>query len=599
VKNKRTIQRWLKDDPGFVAQARSALQITVGPLPEPNYRSAASDPLDALPPSRAWASITKRTLLGSALHPSANPTVTDNRDHETGRTCPFTADIAASVIQVELVSSNKRAGEVHAALSAGMPPSQHPDELAVPLTLAGLYHLQHNPDDLDLFIRAATDFRVFLNLWQFTNQEAGSNAVLGEVLWPAQEEFVRMAVEHPWVFFLKARKLGETTIACAYDAWVIRFRDQNARVHLFSRREDAARDLLVHVKYGLERLPSWLQLPVTRTTADVYELGAGRDDHRLAKAYPADKETAVENSCTHGHVDEWARMGNPRKVWQAIEPTMAGSCHIVTTGLGPTNYTSEYWRRCIAGDTTHHPCFIGALNRPDRTAAWLKGKQRGMDEQQFRQEYPTTWQDALSGGGDFVFRTSDIDACGTDFLGLQPASEERPAWNSAQQRALPKKTKYVTAWDIGRHQDAAVGLVLDITEDVHDVVAYRRLRGVRYPEIQHEIEKLHRAYPGITVIEDNAAGEAVRENLDLPQHELLGFRTTASSKARIIEQLQIAVQNWVIKWDPAACPQLDAEMRGYQRPDDNVVQDSVIALAIALEHAPLAHKGRVLDIMYF
>jgi hypothetical protein len=454
----------------------------------------------------------------------------------------------------------------------------------VPLTLAGLYHLQHNPDDLDLFIRAATDFRVFLDLWQFTNQENGSNAVLGETLWPAQEEFVRTTAEHPWVFFLKARKLGETTIACAYDAWVIRFRDHNARVHLFSRREDAARDLLGHVKHGLERLPAWLQLPVTRTTTDVYELGAGRDDRRLAKAYPADNETAVENSCTHGHVDEWARMSNPRKVWQAIEPTMAGSCHIVTTGLGPTNYTSEYWRRCIAGETAHHPCFIGALERSDRTTAWLKGKQRAMDEQQFREEYPTTWQDALSGGGEFVFRSTDLDHAPEDTHGFGPARPGR---------------KYVNAWDIGRHQDAAVGLVLDVTEDVHDVVAYRRLRGVSYPEIQREIEALHRAYHGITVIEDNAAGEAVRENLDLPQHEVVGFRTTASSKARIIEQLQIAVQSGVIKWDAAECPQLDAEMRGYQRPDDDVVQDSVIALAIALEHAPQVHTGRVLDIIYF
>ncbi len=29
-----------------------------------------------------------------------------------------------------------------------------------------------------------------------------------------------------------------------------------------------------------------------------------------------------------------------------------------------------------------------------------------------------------------------------------------------------------------------------------------------------------------------------------------------SSKARIIEQLKIVIQNWVIKWDADACPQL-------------------------------------------
>jgi hypothetical protein len=108
-------------------------------------------------------------------------------------------------------------------------------------------------------------------------------------------------------------------------------------------------------------------------------------------------------------------------------------------------------------------------------------------------------------------------------------------------------------------------------------------------------------YPGITAIEKNAAGEAVLENLNLPSHELKGFTTTNSSKARIIQQLKIAIQNWVIKWDADDCPQLDAEMRGYQLPDDNVVQDSGIALAIAEEYAPEAHissGGRILGVYY-
>jgi hypothetical protein len=161
----------------------------------------------------------------------------------------------------------------------------------------------------------------------------------------------------------------------------------------------------------------------------------------------------------------------------------------------------------------------------------------------------------------------------------------------ARWRFAPGSRKYVKAWDIGREKDAAVGIVLDVTEDVHDVVAYRRLRGAPYPQIQREIEALHKAFPGTTVIEDNAAGQAVRENLKLPEYQVIGFSTSPSSKARIIQQLRLAIESWLIQWDRDACAQLDAEMRGYQLPDDNVVQDSVIALAIALEHAPLAHRG--------
>jgi Terminase RNaseH-like domain len=602
--NKRTVQRWLCD-PGFAARLRHETLFTLGPLPAPNRLAPSTDPLDGLPPSKAWVSVHDRAVFASALHPSANDGITNNCDPETGRPGPFTPEIAASVVQIELVTAPERVAHVAAAVSAARAPDPSPHAVVIPLTLAGLQHVQGYPDDLDLLIRLATDFRAFLDVWQFRAQEVGEIQILGEVLWEAQEEFVRMTAapealdEHTgksWVYFLKARKLGETTIACAYDAWVMRARDTNARAHLFSRRDDAAQELLAAVRFGLERLPAWLQLPVMGKTTHEYQLSAGPDDRRLAKAYPADRETAVENSCTHGHVDEWARMGNPRKVWQAIEPTMAGSCHIVTTGLGPTNYSSTYWRRCLAGDARHHPCFIGALARPDRTKPWLKAKRASMDEQQFRQEYPSTWEDALFGGGEFVFSSRDLDAAGEDFRGMFPS---RAAYE-AHWRFAPGSRKYVKAWDIGRHQDAAVGIVLDVTEDVHDVVAYRRLRGVPYPEIQHEIQIMHLAYPGMTVIEDNAAGEAVRENLDLPEHQVIGFKTTPSSKARIIQQLKIAIQGWLIKWDAVACPQLDAEMRGYQLVDDNVVQDSVMTLAIALEHAPQAHRGgRLLPIIYF
>ena len=41
-------------------------------------------------------------------------------------------------------------------------------------------------------------------------------------------------------------------------------------------------------------------------------------------------------------------------------------------------------------------------------------------------------------------------------------------------------------------------------------------------------------------------------------------------------------------------------MRGYQLEDDNLVQDPVITLAIAVEHAPQAHHGgRIRPVIYF
>ena len=72
-------------------------------------------------------------------------------------------------------------------------------------------------------------------------------------------------------------------------------------MHLFSRREKAAVELLEAVKFGLQRLPDWLRLPVSRSTARELELDAGPNDRRLAVSYPTTEDTAVEATATHTH----------------------------------------------------------------------------------------------------------------------------------------------------------------------------------------------------------------------------------------------------------------------------------------------------------
>ena len=145
--------------------------------------------------------------------------------------------------------------------------------------------------------------------------------------------------------------------------------------------------------------------------------------------------------------------------------------------------------------------------------------------------------------------------------------------------------KYVVAWDIGSRHDHSVGIVLDVTEEVFDVACYVRLRG-DYPQIQRAIEDLHAAFAraSFTVIESNSMGAAVADNVHIPVHQLRRFMTSMASKEKIIEALRLRLELQEIKFQPSL-KQLASELRDYQLPDTNVVQDSVMALAIALEHA--------------
>lgn len=430
----------------------------------------------------------------------------------------------------------------------------------------------------DELIACQFSFRYFLNYWRYLDQETKTVRALGDEIWEGQEQIIEAMEEADKYFNLKARKLGATTIEIAYDAWVARFRDENGRVHLFSRREDAAKELLNAVKKGLKALPPWMQLPYLASPALELKMYGGEEDERIVKSYPTSEETAVEATCTHGHVDEWARMKNPESVWQAIEPSMAGSCHILTTGRGPVNFASQFFRKCMAEESDGVvPIFLDALQRPDRDAKWLEKKRKGMTPEAFRQEFPMKWEDAMYAGGTFKFRYSDIEIAGRGIGPTPPIDGHR----------------YVKAWDVGRHYDAAVGLVLDVTSTPSQVVEYVRLKGVPYPALQKRIERVHLLYPkGITVIEKNHAGEAVAENLEnVPEHQLVLFDTGQKSKARILEEFQLELEAQGIKWSAHDWPNLDMEVRGYQIPDDDIIQDSVMAIAIANANASAAYSA--------
>ena len=251
-----------------------------------------------------------------------------------------------------------------------------------------------DPEELALLTTIATApeaeaFRAFLTLWRYRSQERKEVLLLGEDLWPAQEQLIESIMDSPHWMILKSRKLGLSTVCIAYCGYVLRFRDRNARVHLFSRTERSALDLFAAVKFGLDSLPKWMQLPKERETLKQLEYVAGADDRRELVSYPTSDATAVEAQASHSMVDEAADIPRWNVVFSGLEPTLAdGTSHIIFTGAGPANPTSEHYKRAQAGDTLHRALFIDALQRPDRTPEWLQRKRAQMLPSQFKCEYP-------------------------------------------------------------------------------------------------------------------------------------------------------------------------------------------------------------------
>lgn len=260
-----------------------------------------------------------------------------------------------------------------------------------------------SPEQEQELVSCETSFEHFLPYWTFVNRESGELETFKK-LWDGQQEFVEAMAEHPWLFALKAGKLGFTELECAYDGWVLRFK-KNARVHVFSRDASAAEELLGYVKLGLNHLPKWMRLPVDGGRgADIdrsLRLLAGVDDKREIVRYAAGASVSIDQTATHSHVDELARMPYTEQTWTAVETTISplgGTCHIVTRGAGNANYSADLWHKALSGESDLHPFFAPWTKRP-RAEGFFEERKSAMTPLGLKEYCPETWEDAIGGPG--------------------------------------------------------------------------------------------------------------------------------------------------------------------------------------------------------
>jgi len=566
-----TIKRWLKE-PEFQAMVRGSPGLRAGAPPTID-RSRNRGVSEQDERARMW--------VGSGCGETGSEVL--------GSEIPADAfDDPAAILHVHVVPRDA-VGGVAASIAAG----EYPDESPyIPVPLAGLGELL---EKLPLVCRLGSrdqreSLMAWLEVWSLID-EAGRTQKLAEVLWDGQRRFLEALLEHGHVLSVKSRKVGLSTLVCAHAAWTARIRDMNASVHLLSYRADAAQELLRSLRRGLDGLPPFLRLPLERETSTVLTYAAGPSDTRSMKAFPATPNSAIETTTSHLVLDEWAHTFDPEALWAAIEPTLAprATSALITTVRGAEDFVHEYYRRSEAGETRHTPVFVGALERPDRSAEWLEQKRRQEGKVRALRNYPLSAEEAFTSANEPYFAAELLEA--------------------AQQNALPRSParrgdRYVKAWDLGR-MDASVCVVLRAPSreeaPVWHVVDYARLVGENFPAIQSEIENAHAAYPGPTVIEANSIGQPIIQNLRLPADELIEHTTTQASKRAMLTEIEILLQEGTLKIH-SEYSQLLTELRNYRLPDVSIPQDSVMALGFAVSNRHQASSsatgGRILvDLM--
>ena len=322
-------------------------------------------------------------------------------------------------------------------------------------------------------------FLKFLPHWHYINRETGNTHSFGVCaidghdhpydMWSGQKALADTIVAHPWLYALKAGKLGFTELECAYDGWIARFGGgPNARVHLFSKSGGASSELLRIVRFGLDHLPpylrpSYLEDESGGKTSSSLRFRVALDDTRAIISYAAGPDVSIDASCQHAHVDELAHMPFARDTYAAIITTISptGSCHVITRGRGENTYAAQLWRETQTGASKLHPFFAPWHAREGRSAVWYATEAASMPRRDLHRWAPATPEEALAGDDEEEYLPIELfDRC----------REELPPY-------LPETAELgVMGVDAGIKSDATGIAVVTRHPDRHEDVAIRAVR---------------------------------------------------------------------------------------------------------------------------
>lgn len=137
---------------------------------------------------------------------------------------------------------------------------------------------------------------------------------------------------------------------------------------------------------------------------------------------------------------------------------------------------------------------------------------------------------------------------------------------------------YVVGADLAKKEDFTVIIVLDISARPYRLVYFERFNRQPWPVVADRIRAAASRYRAArTLIDATGVGEAVLDELrDVAE----GLVFTTRSKLDLITELQMALEKREVKFP--FIRELVDELAAYELPDDKLITDCVMALALAV-----------------
>ena len=349
---------------------------------------------------------------------------------------------------------------------------------------------------------------------------------------------------------LKARQVGITTAAAIAVAHEAIFRPRSLSL-MISKDQVAAQNVIRTIVEIMDELDD----PPARVRESMGEIAL--DNGSRIVLQPATAKAGRGYAATSVTLDEAAFMEYDERIYRAVSPTLArgGRLTVISTPNGQDNLFYRLWQGQEGGEWSRHRVHWRDCSAFDE--AWEERERPRYMAADWQSEFECDFVE--SGGA--AFDPSDVEAMRDGWTGLEGPRHDR---------------RYVTGVDVGRRRDPTVIITVDVTELPHQVVAYERLVRAPFAQTQAMIDARADLYGGETIVESNSVGDPVIEGLSC---RVTPFNTSAKSKADMLTRLVRAVENHELR---CGVDQVISELKFYQWEDTNIVQDSVMALAIAV-----------------
>ncbi len=269
-----------------------------------------------------------------------------------------------------------------------------------------------------------------------------------------------------------------------------------------------------------------------------------------------------------------------RRTWyEVLRPALAdkqGDAVFISTPKGRDWFFELFQYGLVPDQTQYESWRFPTSSNPFIPVEEIKAVKAGTDSRTFRQEYLAEF----------------IEDAGGVFRRVREAATAEVTDRAVVDKVTGKQHNYIIGVDWGRKHDYSVFAVLDC--DTKSIVAIDRFSGVEYHSQRLKLKALHDKFnPLVIIVESNAMGEPIIEQLQMDRLPVYPFSTQIRSKMEIIDSLALGLEKDMLKIpdDEAVIGELQSYegkrtktgMMSYSAPE-GLHDDIVMAIALAWHH---------------